>query len=264
LVRRSRAITRDVDANFRARRVAWLGTVLKIAAMLLIFGVIFAFVDPNFDPTHPDAVLAILALALSFGLISLIDDVAQYFYLQRQGESPQLRVHAGNAVIAIISALSSRVFQITPGLLIGSPAGIEEVRETKVEAYLHLVAIAAVALLTLIAWFLAPFVSTNLYFVTILLLIFAVGVQTLFFEMMPLRNLHGEIIFRFNRVLWGALLAIVTWLFLTTMLNPEGEFLSAFTQPNVITLAWTVGIFCVFSAAVWAYFEFTGARKQGE
>jgi hypothetical protein len=74
--------------------------------------------------------------------------------------------------------------------------------------------------------------------------------------MLPLRNLHGEGIFRYNKIVWAILLVFFAWLFLTTMLNPDGEFLGSFTQSDMRTLAIVVGIFCAFSAAVWFYFEF--------
>lgn len=262
VVYRAREKTGAVNSALRQRRLAWLGTLAQVILLVVLLGIIYAFVDPGFDPLRPDAVLAILALTLSVGLIGMVDDFAQYFFLRRYRETPVLRVHAGNAILAILSALASRVFQITPGILIGNPAGLEEVRETRIDAYLHLVAMGSVAVLSLMAWFLSPLVSSNLFVVTILLLTFAVGVQTLFFEMLPLSNLHGKDIFQLNRWLWAALLGIFAWLFLTTMLNPDGEFLSSFTQPDMVTLAVIVVLFCLFAVGVWFYFNRPARTKQ--
>ncbi len=255
LALRARAATHQIDANLRARRLHWLAAALKIAGLLFVFGAVYAFVDPSFSFANADALLVILALALSIGLISLIDDLAQYIVLRHYGETPALRIHIGNAALAFLSAFGSRLFTITPGILIGSPAGIEEVRETKLDAYLHLVAMGAIAVVAIGAWLAAPIFATDLFVTTILLLIFAVGVQTLFFEMLPLQDLHGKSIFQFNRLVWLVTLALVAWLFLSTMLNPKGEFLASFTQPNMTALAGLVGAFCVCSAGVWFYFN---------
>lgn len=259
-VRRARDTTHQIETNLNARRLHWFTTTAKIAGLLILLGVIYAFVDPAFDPTRPDALLAIAALTLSVGVIGLADDLAQYVFLRRHGESPALRVHAGNAVLALLSALGSRVFQITPGILLGSPAGIEDVRESRLDTYLHFIAMGSVAVVALAAWFFALLASANLFLVTILLLIFAVGVQSLFFEMLPLSQLHGKSIFQFNRLLWLALLAVVGWLFITTMLNPDGEFLGSFNQPDMVTVSVLVALFCLFSTAVWIYFNATNNK----
>lgn len=259
---RTRAGAGRVESSLKRRKLGWVWTMLQGIGLLVLFGIIYAFVDPDFDPRQPDAILVIFALTISIGLISLIDDLAQYAVLRRYGEHPVVRVHAGNGILAVLSALGSRVFQVTPGILIGSPAGIEEVRETKLDVYLHLAALGAVAVLALAAWFLASVFASNLLVVTVLLLIFAVGVQSLFFEMLPLSNLHGKEIFKFNSLLWGVIVALVAWLFLTTMLNPDGEFLGTFIQPDMTNLAILVGLFCLFSASVWFYFNRLRRREE--
>src|SRR5581483_7545663 len=215
---------------------------------------------PALDMGRADAWLVILALALSVGVISLIDDVLEYIYLKRSGEAGVLRLHAGNTALAVISLLFTRTFQITPGILVGSPAGLEQVQETQPEAYLHLIAMGATAGIALSAWILAPFFTNSPLIATILLLLFAVGVQTLFFEMLPLRDLHGKSIFEYNRLLWVMMVALVSWLFITTMLNPDGAFLGAFIQPDMVGLAVVVALFCLFSTGVWVFFN---AGKKG-
>lgn len=257
LVARYRAFSRQLDQRLGARRILWLGRLVQVAALVLLIGLILAFIDPGFEPTRSDALLAVIALALSVGIVNIVDDLAQYWYLRRHGATPVLRVHAGNMVLSILSVIFTRAFQVTPGLLIGSPAGIEEVEEQGRGAYLGLLAFGAIGLVSLAAWLIAPLVAGNLLLVTILLLIFGVGVQSLFFEMLPLRNLYGKTIFEYNRVLWVVLLAVVAWFFLTTMLNPAGEFLGAFIQPDMIALVVAVAVFCIVSAGVWLYFERT-------
>ena len=112
-----------------------------------------------------------------------------------------------------------------------------------------------VAVAALVAWLLSPLVATDGWLTTLMLLIFAVGVQTLFFELIPLRYFHGRHIFSYNRWLWGALFAIAATVFLQTMLNPDGDFIRAFEQPNMVALAFVVVLFCVASTLVWVYFN---------
>ena len=47
-----------------------------------------------------------------------------------------------------------------------------------------------------------------------------------------------------------------------TMLNPDGDFVKAFDSPNMALLAIVVAMFCVFSVAVWFYFNGLGEQQR--
>lgn len=245
-----------VDGVLRAwRPLFWLSFVLRLALILLLYGFILAFLDPNFTVPDKDGWLLILALALSAGLVSLVDDIAQYFYLRLNGLDSVIRVHPGNFILVIATTLLSRFTSLAPGLLVGSPAGIEEVKDENFEIKSHLLAVGSLAVVAIGAWVLTPLFSSDAWFKTLFLLIFAASVQTLFFEMMPLKYLHGRGVFRFNRLLWLALFVVTTTVFLQTMLNPNSAFVSAFNSPNMVMLSLVVIVFCLFSTAVWFYLQ---------
>ncbi|MDE3089051.1 MAG: lamin tail domain-containing protein [Chloroflexota bacterium] len=237
------------------RPLFWLGILLRLAALLIIYGLVLAFLDPSFDLVNRDAWLLILALALSAGLVSLTDDIAQFIYLRLHGSNAVIRVHSGNLLLVITTTLFSRFSGLAPGLLIGSPAGIEEVTDPNFEIKSHLLAVGSLAVVAIGAWALVPLFDTDAWFKTLCLLIFAAAVQTLFFEMIPLKYLHGRGVFEFSRILWLALFAVTTTVFLQTMLNPDGAFVSAFKSPNMMVLAAVVAVFCLFSVAVWFYLK---------
>jgi len=188
-------------------------------------------------------------------LAGIVDDIAQYLYLRANGEPATIRVHAGNVVLTAFSTFVSRLSGLAPGILAGSPAGLEDTRQNKLDLHLHFLALGAVAIAALIAWLLSPVFSGDVWLTTLLLLVFAVGVQTTFFELIPLRYFHGRSIFSYNKWLWGLLFAVAATIFLQTMLNPDGEFVKAFDQPNIVALAVIVVVFCLFATAVWFYFN---------
>ena len=96
-------------------------------------------------------------------------------------------------------------------------------------------------------------------------LIFAIGLQSVCFEMIPLRGLYGEAIFRRNRLLWFVLFVGLVFLFVQTQLNPNGSFVGAFNRPNMIGLAVFVLGFCAGSALIWFYFrQKDKARERAE
>jgi hypothetical protein len=217
------------------RPLFWLGFLLRLAVLLFIYGFILAFLDPSFAMPDKDGWLLILALALSAGLVSLIDDIAQYIYLRLHDSDSTIRIHSGNLILVLFTTLFSRF----SGLVIKS----------------HLLGIGSIIAVSAGAWLLSPLFDADAWFKTLFLLIFAAGVQTLFFEMLPLKYLHGQGVYQFNRVLWLGLFIIATTVFLQTMLNPDGAFVSAFNSPNMVLLSVVVIAFCIFSTAVWFYLQ---------
>ena len=248
-----RKVSGMFDDWMSASRLAWLGFLIKLAVILVIYGTILAYLDPSFAFINQDGFLLIIALGLSTGLIGLVDDLTSYIILRSRGGNGVIRMHSGNFLVVVFSTLFSRLSGIVPGLILGSPAGIEEITDPGVGKYLDLLAILSTALVAFAAWFLAPIFGGDAWFNTVFLLIFAAGVQTVFFEMLPISYLHGKGIFQFNRVLWLILFAITAAVFLQTMLNPDGSFVGAFNSPNMVVLSIIVGLYCVFCAGVWFY-----------
>ena len=164
-------------------------------------------------------------------------------------------MHSGNFLVVVFSTLFSRVSGIVPGLILGSPAGIEDVKDPGIGKYLDLLGILATIAVTLLAWFIAPMFGGNAWFNTLFLLIFAAGIQTTFFEMLPISYLHGKAIFQFNRVVWLVLFILSAAIFLQTMLNPDGAFVGAFNSPNMVVLSIIVIVFCLFCTGMWFYLQ---------
>lgn len=255
LVQGVRRIGSGFDAWLERSHLAWLAFPSKLSLILILYGVIFAYLDPNFEFINQDSLLLIIALALSTGLMGILDDLASFVFLKMRGSTGTIRIHSGNFVVVLFSTLFSRFAGLAPGLLLGSPAGIEDVEDDAVSTHLDFLGVGAIAIVALIAWLVAPLFNTDAWFNTLLLLVFAAGIQTVFFEMLPLKYLHGRNIYRFNRIVWLGLFALFAVIFLQTMLNPDGAFVSAFNSPNMVMLSIIVVGFCLFSAGMWFYLQ---------
>jgi hypothetical protein len=237
----------------------WIGDVLRIALALFVFGVLYSFVDPDFSFDHPDAIPLMLAVTLSIGLVNLLDDIAKLIYVRHLGGTAEVRVHGGNLAIAAFLVLFSRLASLTPGILSVGPGGFEG--EERGDPYrLSLVGASAYALPAMAAWFLLlafPNGATggvSLWIATVLALIAAIGLQTVFFEMIPIKGFYGRAIFERSRRVWFALFAFFTFMFIQTQLNPDGAFLSAFQKPNMVALLVVVALFCLISGGIWLHF----------
>lgn len=243
-----------------SRGLGWLTDLVEIVFALLIFGVIYSFLDPSFSLSNPDLVPLILGLALSFGLVNLMDDIAKLVYLRRIGAKAKVRVHNANLVIAALLVLISRGASLEPGVLAVGPGGLEG--EEKGDRFLlNLFGALGYGIPALVAWLLliplAPqgAEGATLWVGTVLSLIFAIGLQSVLFELIPIPGLYGEAIFHRSRLVWFIMIGLFGFLFVQTQLNPDGQFLGAFNKSNVVWLTVFTFAFCLFSAGFWYYFQ---------
>lgn len=259
-INRLRARVRGVDKVVTRSRNPWLGFAIKTTIILVLYGAILAYLDPSFQFINQDGFLLIVALGFSTGLVAMVDDLAIYLYLRAKGGGGRVTLHSSNFLMVIATTLFSRLTELVPGLLLGSPAGIEDVPEELNGPHLDILAILVTAAAGLAAWGLStqtidPWVNT------ILLLTFAAAIQTAFFEMLPLSYLRGKGIFKHHPLLWLVMFAGTAVLFLQTMLNPDGPFLSAFISANMIILSVFTALYCLACALIWFFLNRAAASK---
>jgi hypothetical protein len=155
---------------------------------------------------------------------------------------------------------------LAPGIIFGSAGSAQgELRGHPMT--LSLLGVGAVSVVSGLAWFASSFIPTtegaSLWLATLVILIFAVGIQTLFFELIPVPGNLGTDIFKHHKALWIGGFAAVAFLFIQTQLNPDGDFVSAFNQPNMQMLIIVTAVFCVISGGVWLYFWNRDRKAKG-
>ena len=262
-INKIRSSVRRADKVVTRSRNPWLGFIIKTIIILVIYGAILAFLDPSFQFVNEDGFLLIIALGFSTGLIAMIDDFAIYLYLRAKGGSGRVSLHSSNFLMVIATTVFSRVTELVPGLLLGSPAGLEDVPDEFNGPHLDILAILVTAAASLLAWGLSIY-AADPWLNTILLLTFGAGVQTTFFEMLPLSYLRGKSIFKFNPLVWLILFVGSTIFFLQTMLNPDGPFLSAFLSANMVLLSVFTALYCAICALIWFFLSRAAAGKESD
>ena len=80
---------------------------------------------------------------------------------------------------------------------------------------------------------------------SLLLLIFAVTVQNLFLHMLALPETIGEMIKHWNRVAWFYCAAAGSYIYLQTLLNPNGDLARSLQTSNIRAFIGTIGLFLV-------------------
>lgn len=254
-----------LDANLGAHGLGWLWQGVKLLGILFVYGLIFSFLDPHFNLGDPSWLLLVVAVMLSVGLVSLIDDIAKVIYSRRSGGTATIGVNGANFGVAMGSMIFSRFAGLAPGILFGSAGSAQG--ELKGHPHtLSTIGLVSVGMTALLGWLVSAFIpqtgGANLWLSTLFLLIFAVGIQTLFFELIPVYGTMGRDVFSRSKILWGLVFIGVLFLFIQTQLNPNGDFVQAFNQRNMVTLIIVVTVFCIVSGGLWFYF-WNRDRRRG-
>ena len=239
-----------------------LANGLRLVGIVAFYGVVFALLDPTWDPLSVTGVWLVVIMAVSFGLVGLSGDIAAWAAARRWGVASDLSVKPGSLVIAVGSTLFTRVLVLVPGVMIGSPEALDidaEHTDRRRLGGLAGVGLGTVLVIGLLAW-LTTLATTALQggggvmddlaggLGAFLLLVFAAAVQNGFVQLLSLRESAGLALRRTHRIPWAIALLVVTFLFWHTLVNPRGDLAEAIGSTNVQAFLITVGI--VFAAAV--------------
>lgn len=272
-LRRLGGIFGRLSAAVRARlgRPSALDWV-KLALLLVVYGIVLSLLDVTWDPLTVTGIWLLGGMILAVGLAGLGDDVAQWRAARGRGLATDLGLRPANLLLVMASAAISRTFLLVPGIMFGMPEAFEIDRERldgRTDAYLQRVSAATIAGVGLGAWALTAFTALVLRIAGLprllavpiggvqscLLLVYAVALQSAFLQMLGLADSVGLALRRRSRVLWMIALVLVTFVFLHTLLNPQGDLARALATTNIQFFLATVGVFVLATAAVWLYFR---------
>lgn len=246
-----------------------------ILVVFALYGIIFAFLEPGQSIFGPTGKQLALLLAISVALVSFGGDIARRWVARLWPRREAYGLYPANLLVAVLTTIFSRLCGLAPGILFGVPGGADiEFEGDQVRAreiVLAIVTLIAVLVLGGLGWALAAGIAeagkTTLQpeslrylgpiaqlFQTLGLAIFAVAVQTAFFEMLPLTARSGARLFRWSPLIWSAVLLPVTFIFAHTTINPNGDLRAAINTPNVQVALVLLDVLATVTLLVWLYF----------
>ncbi|MHB1356800.1 MAG: hypothetical protein ACYCZF_12600 [Anaerolineae bacterium] len=254
-----------------SKRYAWFEWV-KLVIITIIYGLTFSFLDPSWKPLTFNGIWLFMTMAIAFGVVGLIDDIVQWRTATRWKLPTRITISPGNLLLALFSTLFSRTLVLTPGVMFGTPEAFEideNVLTEKRKKRLLLMAAGVLVAILLGSWLpttlsslalsastalpekLRPFILVPVASLqSLLLLVFAVTVQNLFLHMLALPNTIGEMIKRWNPVVWFFSLLLVSFVLLQTLLNPNGELAHMIQTSNMRVFMGTILLFLLFTIAM--------------
>lgn len=264
-------VAADPDIERRTEGGFWRSPV-GIISFLLLSGLLYGLLDPTFG-------LDLVSVGTFLGLVGGLTVVLLAFgipiYRNYQRESVPFFVQAlpGTLLIGVACVLITRLTDFQPGYLYGLVVGFVAAREMSRADEGRTVALASGVLLaaSMVAWLLLLFPIPGLAggsdiqavaFSTALATIVISGLEAAVFGLLPLRFLPGEKIFRWDKRIWAALLALGMFGFAHVLMNPTTGYLADESRTPFLTIVLLLAFFGLASVLFWGYFRYRSPRAE--
>ena len=242
-------------------------TPFGIAAFLLVSASLYALLDPSFG-LSAEAAVTLLGLMVGIVVVTVLFGIPQVLAHRRAGDRPMIGALPGTLLVGVACVLVSRLADFQPGYLYGLVIGfafasdLEPAEEGRTGAVAGLLMLGA----ALLAWvglgLLRQSGGEGIGFTiaeTVLAAVLVAGLEGLVFGLLPLRFLPGERVYRWNRIVWGALLGVGLFAFFHILINPASGYLADTSRTPLFTILGLLIGFGFLSVAFWGYFRF---RRQ--
>ncbi len=270
-------------------------TLPLVALIFALYGIIFAFLERGTAILSRDGAFLAVMMAFSVGLISFGGDVARRMAGRIWHRDSHFHLYPVNLLIAAVSVAFTRLLHLSPGIAFGTPGGADvelpgdEAKAARREGLLGTLELAIVAILAGLGWAISGAVLGALAIPVAAqaadvlsrvftaaqntgLAVFFVGMETLFFELLPLAYGTGRSILRWSKPVWVVLFVPIAFLFNHALLNPQSGFLDSFLVSNVRFLWFVLFVLVAITAGLWFYFnvlddalqEWAGVRSRAD
>lgn len=255
---------------------SWLGPRAIVAIVLLTlaaYGAIFSILAPGHGFASRETLFLVVSLALSLGLVEVVDDLGQLAWAKRLRAPAHFSFHPANVSIAAVVAGASRLLAFVPGFMVGVPGGLHvddshlQPRQKLTIAFSGWVGVVAAGAL---AWMLAGLAASVLddgtrvlgisapYLHDTLLVMFLASVEVAFFEAVPWSGSSGHSLYRYSRAAWLAIFVTIAFVAWHTLFNPNGSLIAVFSRVHVVAILVAVALFDAVLLYFWKFGPYTG------
>lgn len=243
-----------------------------IIVFLLASGLLYGLLDPTFG-LDLVSVGTFLGLVGGLAVVLLAFGIPIFRTYQRKGVPFFVQALPGTLLIGIACVLITRLTDFQPGYLYGLVIGLVAAREMSRADEGRTVALASGVLLatSMVAWLMLLFpvpsfsAGNDLQAIavgTALATIVVSGLEAAVFGLLPLRFLPGEKIFRWDKRIWAALLALGMFGFAHVLMDPTTGYLADESRTPFLTIVVLLAFFGLASVLFWAYFRYRSPRVE--
>ncbi len=247
---------RDLLGQRRASATT-LRTALLFVLLLLLNASLRSFLSSDTGPLSGEGLFVAGSMLLSALLLSGAAEAARLILARRLGVASAFEVRPAGTILAAGSVAGSRLFNLSPGFVLGGGGGIvhDHVSRPGAAGRLALGALAATVTVGAFAWgmaFVAPWLRPDGWAAShaqdAALALFLSAVQGLVFGLIPAGSTPGSALWSWQRRVWLAFALPTTFLLFHTMLNPAGTFLDAARSDNAPVVILLAGLLCAVPA----------------
>lgn len=249
----------------------------RLFAVLGLTTIVYGFLSPDFG-LDARSLITVLSLFVGLGIITYIAEGGQVAVSGlRHHLNGGVRVYTIAIAIAVACVTLSRVVDFRPGILYGFVASFVLFTPTHLkkrqEAELVIFPAVGLLVLSLLAWLaLAPVRSAlegNSNWLlglleAILAMIFVVGIEGVFFTMIPLRFMKGAKLLAWNKAAWAILFTVAGFCFWHFLLGQGEAYVGALLQTKVLTTIGIVLFYSGLSVATWLFFQWVNRGERVE
>ena len=242
--------------------------ILIWLVVLLLTSLIESFLDPAIGLLSPERLGLLVTLYLSAVAVSGLEFGSDLLAHRRWAPtvSTESKVQWLGVAIALGCVILSRALGFTPGYLYGIVGAmyvmprLVGVVESGKRAALTLVTILGGALALWLATAILPSALAPLE--PLLLTAFLIGLQGVFFALIPLAFTDGGHIWTWRKSVWCAFFTAVLFCFYHFVLNPNSSDVQAVQQNSVQTLLALIVVFGLATLILWMLFPFRLQRAS--
>ncbi|MGD8554112.1 MAG: hypothetical protein PVJ07_05255 [Anaerolineales bacterium] len=242
--------------------------VLMWFLVLLITSVVESFLDPEISILSSERLAIVITVLISGVIVSLLKLGSDVFARRRWAASTRAesKIQWVGIAIAVACVLLSRAMSFKPGYLYGIAGALyltprlSDIRSSGKRATVVLGSVFVGGLVLWVAVALLPDSLVDLE--PILLTVFLMALQEVFFELFPLALTEGGDIWSWRKGVWVAGFTTVFFCFYHFLLNPNASDVQALQQNGVQTLLILIGVFGLATLLLWLLLPFRLRRKR--
>lgn len=262
---RTGALVQAATGNWDPSRLA------KYGGLLTLTSVIYAALDADFGFNQTTFVL-LLSLIVGIGIMTVTFDGAQVWVARRRfGVPAGIMFFPFAIVLAVVSVIISRLFDVHPGIIYGFVAAAvltsKEGVTPRVEGHMVFIPMLVLLGISLLSWLaLSPIrvwaedgSFLGAVFEAVAVAMFVGGIQGVLFNLIPIEFMDGQKVWQWSKAAWFAIAAPVTFIFVHVLMNPNGDFDTPIEETGLGALLVLCSVIWVLTASVWYYFR----RRNG-
>lgn len=250
-------------------RAPFVGGLLVTAATALLF----CLADPRFGFTLATLRLFLAGAIALFVVVYLSNAIASLIVRRRWSIDVRLSIRPLGLVLTVVGVIVSRLLDFSPGFLIGLVLGLTIVGKSAANFAWRAVLIRSgvVIGLALLAWlgfslFTVGEAEGSTFgselFLEVLVAITTEGIVALLVELLPLRLLEGERIYRRSKLAWGALYLVCVVIFIVAVVPWEGNWEAL--GSSLWSWIAVVVVFGAICTGIYLFFRFFAKEHESE